>query len=177
MNDDDTIKNGEVKEEETEDTEKQGESTENLDKAQKKVAVAADEIDWEAKYKRALADYQNLEKRVAEQRRELILSAGRQILERLLPVLDTLHLASQHVDDQGLKISIQQFEDVLKAEGVTRVETTGKKFDPAVMEAVGTGDGNEGSVLNEARAGYLLYDKLLRPAQVIVGKKKIDTDK
>lgn len=127
--------------------------------------------EWENNYKRALADYQNLEKRVAAQRRELILSASRSILERVLPVLDTLMLASAHTDEQGLKVSIQQFLDVLKAEGVTRIEVKGKKFDPSIMEAVGTGAGDEGKVIEEARAGYMLHEALLRPAQVIVGAK------
>lgn len=131
-----------------------------------------DEVNvWEEKYKRALADYQNLEKRVAEQRRELILSASRELLNRLLPVLDTLLLAEKHVQDKGLAVSIAQFTDVLKAEGVTRIEAKGKKFDPSIMEAVGTQNGDEGIVMEEARAGYLLHEKLLRPAQVIVGQK------
>jgi molecular chaperone GrpE len=171
IRDDDTIKNGEREEEQPENTEEQ--VTEGTEKEPRKPAVAKeDEIDWEGKYKRALADYQNLEKRVAEQRRALMLSAGRQVLERLLPVLDTLQLASKHVHDQGLTVSIQQFEEVLKAEGVVRIEAKGKKFDPALMEAVGTDAGDEGTVLEEARAGYLLHEKLLRPAQVIVGAGK-----
>lgn len=129
------------------------------------------ESEWEGKYKRALADYQNLEKRVAAQRRELIISAGRGILLRLLPVLDTLQLAAKHTNDKGLVLSIQQFLDILKAEGVEKIETKGKKFDPETMEAVGTGEGEENIVLEESRAGYLLNGSLLRAAQVIVGKK------
>lgn len=130
------------------------------------------EIEWENRYKRALADYQNLEKRVASQRRELILSASKGILERLLPVLDTLQLAEKHTKDQGLTVSIQQFLDVLKAEGVEKIESVGKKFDPVTMEAVGTGEGSDGKVIEEARSGYMLNEILLRPAQVIVGRKE-----
>jgi molecular chaperone GrpE len=130
------------------------------------------ENEWEAKYKRALADYQNLEKRVADQRREWMLSASRDVLNRLLPILDTLILAQAHINDKGLSVSIQQFSDVLKSEGVIAIETVGKKFDPNVMEAVGTDEGDEGKVIHEARAGYMLNDKLLRPAQVIVGAGK-----
>lgn len=126
--------------------------------------------EWEHKYKRALADYQNLEKRVAEQRREWIISASREVLSRLLPVLDTLILAQKHLNDKGLEVSIQQFLAALAAEGAVRIETKGKKFDPAHMEAVGTEKGEEGKVIEEVRAGYLLHDKLLRPAQVIVGE-------
>ncbi len=120
--------------------------------------------------KRILADYQNLEKRVAEQRRELILSANKDLLLRLLPVLDTLVLASKHSQDKSLQISIQQFLAVLQSEGIKKIETTGKMFDPNTMEGIGTQEGEEGKVLEETRTGYMMGDKVLRVAQVIVGK-------
>lgn len=168
---DDTIEDGEDKAtESTEDTVPEEDLEEELPRQSEDPAEDASRV-WEDKYKRALADYQNLEKRVAFQRRELIISASRNVIERLLPVLDTLELASMHTEDQGMKMSIQQFLDVLKAEGVEKIEAKGKKFDPVHMEAVGTQPGDEGKVLEEARAGYLLNDKLLRPAQVIVGAK------
>src|SRR3990167_3436352 len=65
--------------------------------------------EYENKYRRAIADYQNLEKRTREERGELIMSANRDLLIRLLPVLDTLTLAQEHVKDEGLRVSIQQF--------------------------------------------------------------------
>ena len=127
---------------------------------------------WEEKYKRALADYQNLEKRAVEQRREWIMSSNRELLLRIMPVLDTLLLAKEHSDDQSLKVSAQQFLDILKAEGVVRIETVGQDFDPHIMEAVSTAEGEDGKVVKEVQAGYLLHDKLLRPALVTVGKKQ-----
>lgn len=127
--------------------------------------------EFENKYKRALADYQNLEKRVSEQRRELIQSANKQLLLALMPVLDTLYMASAHSEDQGLQLTIKQFADTLKNEGVIRIEVMGKTFDPYTMEAVATGDGEDGKVIEELRAGYMLFDKVLRAAQVKVGKK------
>src|SRR6266581_2556132 len=83
----------------------------------------------EDKYRRALADYQNLQKRVQEERLGLIQSANKELLVRLLPVLDTLELASKHVEDKGLQVTIGQFLDTLKSEGVTKIETVGKEFD------------------------------------------------
>lgn len=122
-------------------------------------------------YKRALADYQNLQKRTQEDRLQWIQSANRELLLRILTVLDTLMLAQQHMQDKNLAVSIQQFLDVLKSEGVTRIETVGKKFDPHLMEAIATGDGKDGEVLEELRAGFMMHDRLLRAAQVKVGKK------
>jgi molecular chaperone GrpE len=125
----------------------------------------------EGNYKRALADYQNLQKRVAEQRSDLILSANKDLLLRILSVLDTLILANKHVENEGLKVSINQFLDVLKAEGVTKIKTLGEEFDPHLMECVAIDKGDDNKVLEELREGYVLNDKVLRPAQVKVGKK------
>lgn len=127
--------------------------------------------DAENNYKRALADYQNLQKRVLEERKDLILAANRDLLLRILSVLDTLKLANQHVENEGLKVSINQFEDTLKSEGVSKIETKDAEFDPNLMECVVTDQGQENKVLDELRAGYVLNDKVLRPAQVKVGKE------
>jgi molecular chaperone GrpE len=128
--------------------------------------------EWENKYKRALADYQNLVKHSNEERREWARSSNRELLLRLLPVLDTLLLAQQHSTDQTLKVTVQQFFDVLKAEGVNRIETKDKMFDPHLMEVISVEDGDENKVVSEVRVGFVMHDKLLRPAQVIVGGKK-----
>lgn len=144
-------------------------TTEALDEELERLTQQIGEV--EAKYKRALADYQNLEKRVAEQRVELIQGANKDLLLRMLPVLDTLILAEQHASDKTIEVTINHFLDILKSEGVTRIETKDKEFDPSLMEAIATVEGEEGKVMNEARAGFLLHDKLLRAAQVTVGKK------
>lgn len=150
-------KKGKIENEEELEPEKQDEISPSL------------ESEWEDKYKRVLADYQNLEKRVRDERVELIRSSNRELLLRFLPILDTVLLAKQHEDNQNLKIVEDQFLAVLKTEGVTRIKTVGEQFDPAIMEVVTTVHGQEGIVIQEVRSGYLLYDKLLRPAQVIVG--------
>jgi len=126
----------------------------------------------EAKYKRALADYQNLEKRVIEDRRSHVISANKDLMLRLLPVLDTLILASKHDKSKTLEISISQFLDTLKSEGVVKIDVLGKKFGPESMECVSIVEGEDGEVVEEVRAGYMLGDRLLRPAQVLVGEKK-----
>lgn len=124
----------------------------------------------ESKYRRALADYHNLQKRVSEEKQDWVRSSNKELLLRLLPVLDTLELANKHINDQGLKVSINQFLDILKVEGVTKIKTVGEVFDPHLMECVTTEEGEENKVLEELRSGYIMYDKVLRPAQVKVGK-------
>lgn len=124
-------------------------------------------------WKRAVADYQNLEKRADEERKEWIRGANKRLLLRLLPVLDTLILASRHIEDEGLKLSIKQFLDVLKDEGVEKIKTEGQMFDPKLMECVEVGLGKEGEVLAELGIGFLLNGSVLRPARVKVGKAQI----
>lgn len=128
--------------------------------------------DLENQVKRVLADYQNLEKRNRDERVQWIQTANKELLLRLLPVLDTLMLASIHSDDQSLKVATQQFLDVLKGEGVTQIETHEKEFDPVTMECIAIETGKENKVLEELRPGFLLNDMVLRPAQVKVGKKE-----
>ena len=124
------------------------------------------------KYKRALADYQNLQRRVADERSDWIRAANRELLLRILTVYDTLELATKHNQDETLKVCLNQFNDILKAEGVTKIETVGKEFNPHLMEAIAAGEGEDGIVVDEIRSGFLLNDKLLRAAQVKVGRSE-----
>ena len=145
--------------------EKHEEKNEEVEKIKQKL----EEI--ENNYRRALADYQNLQKRVTQERQDWIKISNKELLLRLLPVLDTLMLASKHIDDKGLKVSIGMFLDTLKSESVTKIKTEGEKFNPETMECIQIEDGEEGKVLEEVRVGYMIHEKLLRPAQVKVGKK------
>ena len=121
--------------------------------------------------KRAVADYQNLEKRTTEQKREWILAANQGLIAKLLTVLDSLFLAQKHIQDDGLNLSIQKFLDILKEESVERIEVEDKEFDPNSMECVSVQAGEENKVLEEVRPGFIMNDRVLRPSQVIVGGK------
>lgn len=124
---------------------------------------------------RALADYQNLEKRVVSDREGWIKYAGAEILSQLLPVLDTLKLALKNTpaeSQEGLALAIKQFENVLGELGVAPVVTLEQKFDPVTMECTETVSGEpEEQVAEEITTGYLYRDRLLRPAMVKVYKK------
>ena len=124
----------------------------------------------ENQLKRALADYQNLEKRIMEEKSSWIKIANKDLILRLLPGLDSLTLAEKHTQDEGVKLSIKHFLDSLEQVGVSKIETEGKDFNPNLMEAVTTTDGEEGKVVEEVRAGYILNGQVIRPAQVVVGK-------
>ncbi len=126
----------------------------------------------ENQLKRALADYQNLEKRIVVEKSVWVKIANKDLLLKLLPGLDNLVLAERHTKDEGVKLSIKHFIDALEEVGVRKIETLGKDFNPNFMEAVSTTEGEEGKVIEEVRQGYTLFDIILRPAQVVVGRQQ-----
>lgn len=128
--------------------------------------------EWEAKFKRALADYQNLEKRSKEERAHWIKLANRELLLQILPILDTLMLAGNHTKEPAITVCVQQFFDILKKEGLEKIKTNEVEFNPHTMECVATEKGEDGKVLEELRAGFMLGEQVLRPAQVKVGRKQ-----
>ncbi len=124
-------------------------------------------------WKRALADYQNLEKRVQEEKRSFAQFAARQIVNKILPGIDLLELAQEHLKDKGLALAIGQFHQVLKDEGLEQIEVVGVQFDPVRMECVETTVGeNDQQVVRQVRAGYRLGTTVIRPAQVVVSIKE-----
>ena len=91
----------------------------------------------EAQLARALADYDNLTKRIEREKEETEVVASLKIIINLLPVLDMTYQVQQHLKDPGLAMTIKEFEDVLEDEGVERINTkAGDKFDEELHEAV-----------------------------------------
>ncbi len=142
---------------------------ENIDKLKQEIE------EWKSKYLRALADYQNLEKRFSEVRQELIKYAAEKIIHDLLAVLDTFEKAEEHLKDPGLTLGTKSFKTVLENNGLKKIEVFGKKFDPHEMECIEVvGESGADDVIEELRPGYKLGDKVIRVAQVKVGKKNIN---
>ncbi len=126
--------------------------------------------EMENNWKRALADYKNLEKRVIEERGELILFGVSLFAAKLLSILDSLEMLETHVNDAGLNLTIKEFKQILKSEGILEIEVLGKTFDPNNMEAIEVVEGEKDKVMGVLQKGYLFKEKLLRPARVKVGK-------
>ncbi len=129
---------------------------------------------------RSLAEAENTRKRLMRETEELRRYAGQSVLADLLPVLDNLDLALAHAPADGCKDFIvgvemtrKVFLDILKGHGLTAVDETGVLFDPNRHEALGAvQDKNlpDGFVTEVAMKGYMLKDRLLRPAKVLVNK-------
>lgn len=129
-----------------------------------------------SKYLRALADYQNLEKRSNEDKQEIRRYAAERIVLKLLPVFDTLEKAQKHLADTGLELVLKEFHAVLLDQGVSRIDVIDKEFNPHEMECVEVVEGKENIVVEEVLPGYTLHGKVLRVAKVKVGRDGTSTN-
>ena len=128
---------------------------------------------------RSNADQQNQQRRHQREREDLRKYATAGLLEDLLPALDSLALGLESASTQadgravaeGFRMAVGQLRGILAGQGLVEVNPTGQPFDPARHEAVGSEASAtvaEGTVLRVARAGWLLHDRVLRPAAVFV---------
>jgi molecular chaperone GrpE len=130
---------------------------------------------------RKTAEFDNYRKRVERERAQLAEAAAADLLEELLPLVDNLERAlkaeagSETADAyrRGVELIHQQLLEVLRKRGIRPIEALGTDFDPHFHQAVAheTAEGRrEGEVIEEFRRGYMLGDRLLRPAMVKVAK-------
>lgn len=124
----------------------------------------------EENWKRALADYHNLEKRVKDERAAFVDLARVTIIDKFLSVLDDLERASLHLNDQGLALVLTRFRQVIESEGAKEMSVEGKEFDPKTMECLEMEEGPKNKVVKVVTKGYIINDHVLRPAKVNVGK-------
>jgi molecular chaperone GrpE len=123
---------------------------------------------------RALADYDNLSKRVDRERTDLCRVASVGVVVKLLPVLDGLEIAQEHLKDQGLAISLGEFKKVLSEEGLNEIKPkVGELFDEQTMEAIEVVSGaSDNTVAEIVLTGWKFEDGMVvRHAKVKVSKK------
>ena len=131
---------------------------------------------------RALAELENVKKRLQREKEEQVKYAAENVLADLLPVLDSLDLAIQYGSQDpacasmltGVSMTRKLFLDALKPHGLAPVGEPGEPFDPEVHEAVAheaRDDMDEGCVASLHQRGYRLKERLLRPAKVSVSRK------
>lgn len=134
------------------------------------------------KYLRMVAEFDNYKKRAARDKADIIKFGKEDVIKDILPFIDSLDRALEHAENnsdiqafkEGLKLIQDQLLGCLKKHGVEKIECVGKEFDPNFHEAMMQEDSeyhDENKVINEFQCGYLLNDRLLRPARVSVCKK------
>jgi molecular chaperone GrpE len=139
---------------------------------------------------RVSADFENYKKRSAREMEEFRKYANQSLLKEMLSVVDNLELAINSSNDkkktdkhliEGLNLTLNEILRVFEKFDVKPIEAQGKAFDPAFHEAVmreETDDFPENTVVSEFQKGYLIHDRLLRPAMVVVAvPKTIQKDK
>jgi molecular chaperone GrpE len=132
--------------------------------------------------KRLKAEFENYRKRMVKEQTAMIERASAAVVERLLPILDNFELALMAADRtkdyesmvRGVEMVYGELLEVLKREGLERIEALHRPFDPELHEAVmhAEGEGDEIVVLDEMRPGYKLGGRVIRPAMVKVGQKQ-----
>ena len=169
------------KSENTPENDKMSDTSEETEKIQ--------EPSWEEKYitmndlhLRLIAEFDNYRKRTIREKADLIKTGGATVLANILPVIDDFERALntiQLTDDnssivEGLKLIYDKFNNYLSQQGVKRIESVDQSFNTDLFEAVATFPVSEeerkGKVIDCIQTGYMLYDKVLRHAKVVVGE-------
>lgn len=128
---------------------------------------------------RLAADFENFRKRVAQEREALLKYGAENTVQNLLPILDNLKRASNSLsEDSDPKMLYQSFDmlskqllDSLTGQGLKVIETTGQLFDPNFHEAtnqIETTEHPENTIVHEIQSGFLLHERVIRPALVSV---------
>lgn len=154
------------------------ESSAEVERLHAELAAALEQADTHYKsWQRSAADFVNFKRRVEQDRAESARLANAAVVINLIPVYDDLDRAVGTVDAQlaglnwvqGVVAIHRKFSQLLEAMGVKEIDAAGQVFDPARHEAIGQQAGDEGRVIHVVQKGYLLGEKVLRPAMVIVG--------
>lgn len=142
------------------------------------------------KYVRLYAEFENYKKRMVKDHADFLKSANERLIKDILPVIDNLERAVEHAKEPsegskgelqdikgliaGIELTVKQFKDILGSLGVEEVKSVGEPFDPTRHEAVShveTDKYDNNIIINEFQKGYLLNNRILRPAMVSVAKK------
>jgi len=133
------------------------------------------------RFLRAQADFENFRRRARQEKEEFTKYASAKLIEQLLPVVDNFERALAASKDnkdydaliKGVDMIYRQLEQALAAEGLAPIESVGKPFNPEFHQAimqVESEEHEEGIVVEELMKGYMLKEKVLRPAMVKVSK-------
>lgn len=132
-------------------------------------------------YVRSQAENENMKKRFQKEKEDLARYSNESLIKQLLSVADNLEKAISHSSDEksvgalreGIELTLKGLMDTLGRAGLQTVKTEGESFDPNFHEAVAGMEDNTvkpGMVLQELQKGYMLNQRLIRPAKVIVSK-------
>lgn len=144
--------------------------------------------DWQTKYLemndkflRLYSEFDNFKRRNARERIELMKTAGEDIIKSVLPILDDFERALKAMHEagendavkEGVDLIFNKLKNTLHAKGLQAMESVGQEFNPDLHEAItnipATDESMKGKIVDEVERGYLLNDKVIRYAKVVVG--------
>lgn len=158
-------------------SEEKVENEEIKEETEKTSEVSTKEFeDLNDRYKRLFAEFENYKKRTQKESLNKYAEITGDVVTSILPVMDNLEkAASVHTEDtnyqEGVKMVVKQFSDVLSKLGMVEIETVGKRFDPELHEAVShieDPEKQEQEIVEEYRKGYKIGNKVIRHSMVIV---------
>ncbi len=133
----------------------------------------------EERLMRLAAEFENYKKRAAREGEAAKEAASADSMLKLLPIVDEFEIAMNHMDragekefKHGMELIYSKLLDLLRKEGLVRMESVGGRFDPYKHDALRQGAGEEGMVVEEIVSGYTYKGKVLRHAKVVVGAGK-----
>lgn len=173
---------GEEKEDQKGKGKKKGGDKEKEKKTKKEKTDAEKLAELNDKYLRLTAEYDNYRRRTLKEKMELSKTAGEEILQSFLPVVDDFDRALESIDEsqdieavkEGIHLIYNKFTEVMQQQGVKEIEAKDQEFDTDKHEAVSKipapSEDMKGKVVDVVQKGYYLNDKILRFSKVVVGE-------
>jgi molecular chaperone GrpE len=143
--------------------------------------LKAEAAEWNNKYLRLYAEFDNFKRRTSKERLELLKIAGKDVISDLLTVLDDFERAQKSIETasdilavkEGVTLVQNKLKSILTQKGLKEMESIGKEFDADLHEGITSipapSPDLKGKILDELEKGYLLNDKVIRFAKVIIG--------
>lgn len=143
--------------------------------------LKAEANEWQNKYLRLYAEFDNFKRRTSKERLELLQIAGKDVISDLLTVLDDFERAQKSIETatdvvavkEGVTLVQHKLKSILNQKGLKEMESIGKEFDADLHEGITSVPAPsadlKGKVIDELEKGYLLNDKVIRFAKVIIG--------
>ena len=181
----------EIKEKDSQDieqtkTEERKEEVNNKEQELKKRIAELEKecAEWKDKYLRSIAEFENYRRHINEEKANWIKLATQRFALEVCEVADNFERALKQVSEdkkddsfvKGMMMIADQLKKVMEKEGITKIDALGKPFDPAIHDALAhiPSEYDENTVAAIIQNGYMIYDKLLRPARVAVSSGKIE---
>lgn len=140
--------------------------------------------EWKDKYLRSIAEFENYRRRSNEEKADWIKMATQKFALEICEVADNFERALKQVSEdkkddsfvKGMMMIAEQLKRVMEKEGITKIDALGKPFDPVIHDALAhiPSEYEENTVAAIIQNGYMMYDKLLRPARVAVSSGKLE---